>query len=315
VCQIAVESNVNRWRIPDMSLWEGRPYIAIRVLGKRGQYPAFELRTPSHLYVPSPAMTWTAALQPALPEDWEWGELSVLAPEEVRLLSAITLCEANPFGKGLPIIAHWKETHLDPAVVGFDLSSEATFRSIELAVASLPIEPEPPEERRFQLRTDLGTREDAIELLRQMDGTDQLLLAGLARLLGASRVMLVAGEHEEGAISLFIAMGAALELIRLCLAEEAGKKSVPFSAVSDYLASTHPDGHEIAEYFEDAYEHRVIATHPASRFGEFWAPPLMMSQVFHLQKSLMGLYRHIILGEVRWVDPVRDERSDATPLA
>ncbi len=93
-------------------------------------------------------------------------------------------------------------------------------------------------------------------------------------------------------------MGAALEYIRLQLCETMGSSNVPFSEVSNYFRRTFPHGDEVAEYFELRYEERIIATHPANRWGEFWAVPLMMGDVYHLRKSLIGLYRHILLGEV-----------------
>lgn len=277
-----------------MSLWNRQPFVAIRVLGTNGQYPHFDVTTPTHLYVAAPDLVWSAVIQRPLPAEWDFGESAALLPEEVRLLSAIALSERDLWAKGLPLIAHHATVQHDLSGIGFDLDEPEARARVEAIArelgAGLLIGSES-----YRLRDGLGSRDDAMALLAGIDSTDQLLLAGLARLLGATRVML-ANEPEEAAISLFISMGAAMEFIRLQLASEAGA-DVPFSAVHDYFRKVFPHGSEVVEYFEVRYEERLMATHPANRFGEFWAPPLMMGDVYHLQKSLIGLYRHIVLGE------------------
>jgi len=74
---------------------------------------------------------------------------------------------------------------------------------------------------------------------------------------------------------------------------------MPYSAVYDYFRRTFEHGDEVAEYYEARYEERIIAVHPANKFGEFWTLPLMMGDVYHLRKSLIGFYRHILLGETK----------------
>lgn len=286
-----------------MSLWSRAPFVAVRVLGRDGQYPHFDILTRTHLYVATERLVWTAVVQPGLPADWEIGECTPLVPEEVRLLAAISLCEANPWDHGMPIVTHGGIKHLDGEEIDFDLRDSQTRSRVEGAVAEIgpgPARYERPGNRdaTFCVRDDLGTYDDAMELLANIDARDQLILAGLARLLGANRLLRFANEPEEAAIAMFISTGAALEYIRHYLAGDQDPNSVPFTRVSDYLRTTFPEGDAIAEYFELRYEERIIAVHPSSRFGEFWAPPLMMSDIYHLRKSLIGLYRHILLGEV-----------------
>jgi hypothetical protein len=277
-----------------MSLWSRKPFIAVRVLGRTGQYPQFEIRSPSHMYSASERLVWTAVLQPALSREWELGEVTVLVPEEVRVLSAVALSESRLWEKGLPIITHLADAQVDPSTLGFDLTVPATFRAVEELAHSL-IGRNSFIDNPYVTRVDLGSREDAVDLLTNIDAGDQLLLAGLARLLGAGRILQM-NEPEEAAISLFVSMGAALEYVRLHLEDESGREAA-FAAVYDYFRRTFPHGDEVVEYFEARYDERVIATHPANRFGEFWAPPLMADDVYHLQKTLIGLYRHILLGE------------------
>ncbi len=278
-----------------MSIWGRKPFVALRLLGPHGHYPDFDFRSPSHLFVAEHDFVWSAVLQPPLPTEWELGETVVLVPEEVRLFAAITLCEADPWNNGMPVITHWNQSHLTVDQSEVDLSASEPFGRIRTAVAALrPASGDSNSEASHGYNiSHIGSIDDAAQLLANIDSNDQLLLAGLARLLGANRLLTVAHEPEEAAIALFISMGAALEFIRLSLGED-----VPFAAVSEYFRQRFSYGDDLVEYFEARNEERVMAIHPANRFGKFWAPPLMMSDVFRLRKTIMQLYRHILLGEI-----------------
>jgi hypothetical protein len=242
-------------------------------------------------------------LQPGLPEDWELGEATVLVPEEVRLFSALSLSERDPWRNGRPIVTHWAEAYVEVDAQERDLQCASVFSRLEEAVARLGT---PPLDTSLRHReglsnayvvNDVGSQSDALRLLERIDTDDQLLLAGLARLLGGTRLIFVAHEMEEAALSLFVSMGAALEFLRLSLAERLPDATISFKHVYQYLTEVYPTDSSVAEYYEYMYEHRLAATHPANRLGEFWAPPLMADDIYHLQKHLILLYRHIILGD------------------
>lgn len=283
-----------------MSLWSGKPFVAIRVLGRNGHYPAFEIRSQDHVYVASEDIVWTAVLQQPLPEDWEYAERTILVPEEVRLLSAISLCEANPWDNGMPIITHWADAHVDAERIGDNLTDTSASRELEQIALSLGTGPTaqhgPFDQPGYNL-SPVGSLADAEKLLREVDASDQLVLAGLTRFLESTRLLWL-DEHEAAATSLFISTGAALEFIRLYLGETRESDSLPFAEVLSYLRERFPHGDEVAEYFEDTHALRNTALHPANRDGEFWTPPLMMDDIYRLHKSLITLYRHIILDEI-----------------
>ena len=293
-----------------MSLWARRPFVALRLLGPHGHYPTFAIRRSSHLYTPASEGPWCAVVQPPLPTDWELGESTVLVPEEVRLFSALTLSEADPWENGRPVITHWIDTHLD---LGSDpdlnLAAAPTFERLQAEVDRIRATKPPlvvlyraPSDSGSYSFADVGSEADALDILDNLDATDPLLLAGLARLLGGSRLLFAAHEMEEASLSLFVSMNAALEFLRLYLTEQ-GTGDVSFKDVYRYLATIYPLDSEIAEYYDYMYEHRLAATHPVNRHGEYWAPPLMADDVYHLQKHLILLYRHIVLGELPMFNP------------
>ena len=196
--------------------WTRGPQIVVRLLGMDGSYPSFGVRTRTHVYVPSPELTWMAVIQPRLPDDWESGEINWLTPEEIRLMSALSLCERNPWDNGYPVIGRGVASHL-PLDGDTDLSSDATIVRLQHAASQLKDELRSRFQMHdgtpfasFELRA-VGSADDATAILTGIDSTDQLLIAGLARFLGGSRLLFALDEPEEASVSFYVSMGAALD--------------------------------------------------------------------------------------------------------
>lgn len=277
-----------------MSLWGQRPFLAVRLLGSDGYYPHMGIRSPTHRYEASEELVWTAVLQKPLPEGWEAPEHPTLIPEEIRLLAALAFSEGDPWSHGMPVLtlgsARWEENVEE----GFDLTSKDGVARIDVALGNLR---KPGVNPRFQLRPT-RTDEDPVALLENFDSEDELLLAGVNSLHTAVRLLSPhINELEAASLCLFVAMGAALEFIRLHLNDARGTANTSFAEVHQYLGMVYPAGNVLPDYLERMYEHRLIATHPAGRFGEYWTPPLMVGDIYDLRKHLIVIFRHIILGE------------------
>jgi hypothetical protein len=278
-----------------MSLWGRRPFLAVRILGTDGYYPGSSLRSATHQYGADDRVVWTAVVQEPLPEDWETSENPTLIPEEIRLNAALAFSEADPWHGGMPTVTigstRWEKEVEDD----FDLESESGAALIHAALARL--QEQMPSQSRFRLG-DVGNAGDALALLQNFDSTDELLLAGVGNFHAGSRLMSSRIlELEAAALCLFVSMGAALEFIRLHLNESRGSANISFAEVHKYLGDVYPEGNFLPEYLEEMYEHRVIATHPAGRFGEYWTPPLMVDDIYDLRKHLIVIFRHILLDE------------------
>jgi len=278
-----------------MSLWGRKPFLAVRILGTDGYYPAFSIRSATHRYEAREGLVWTAVVQQPLPEDWETSETPTLIPEEIRLFGALALSVGDPWHDGVPTVTlgsrRWEEEVGD----ALDLDSEAGKARIQSAL--LKLQQEIPSELRFELR-DFGSKGDALDFLQSFDAADQLLLAGVANLHAANRLMSPRiHELEAASLCLFGSMGAALEFIRLHLNASRGTANTSFVEVHKYVGDVYPKGNFLPDYLEEMYEHRIIATHPAGRFGEYWTPPLMVEDIYELKKHLIVIFRHIVLGE------------------
>lgn len=277
-----------------MSLWGRRPFLAVRLLGADGFYPRFTIRTPTHRYEASERLVWIAVVQNPLPEDWELSENPTLIPEEIRIIAALALSEGDPWYDGMPTATIGSSRWEEYVEEGFELTSDSGAARIDIALRAL--QKQMPSEHKFELR-DGGNEDDAIALLANFDSRDELLLAGVGNLHAATRLMSHrVHEPEAAALCLFVAMGAALEFIRLHLNDVRGKTNTSFADVHKYIGDVYPDGNSLPDYLEEMYEHRVMATHPAGRLGEYWTPPLMVDDMFDLRKHLIVIFRHIVLG-------------------
>jgi len=221
--------------------WTRGPRIVVRLLGIDGSYPSFDIRTSTHLYLPSPKLTWMAVVQPEFPDDWESGEINWLTPEEIRLMSALSLCERNPWDIGYPVIGRGAGSYL-PLDEATNLSSDAAIARLQETSSQLTDEAHARSNIRrgsadapYEVR-DIGSVDDATAILNGIDSNDQLLIAGLARFLGGSRLLFALDEPEEAAVSFYVSMGAALEFIRLWLCDQREQANIGFNAVYEYLS-------------------------------------------------------------------------------
>jgi len=278
-----------------MSLWFRKPFIAVRILGPDSNLPALNFCHAEHAFVATEDIAWTAVIQPALSRDWLLSELTELVPEEIRLLVAATLCEADPWNNGMPSITHAINGHFE-IIEGDDLTADATLDRVAMIAGKLA-EDAAIKRGVYHVREGFGSEDDAAQILANFPEDDELLLAGAARLLECNRLIAL-HERDAAALSLFVSLGAALEYLRYHVQEVRKLSTLPsHGSVIEYLTELYPKGFELTEYLEKVNAQRVIAIHPSSRFGDFWTPPLMADDLYFLCKHLSQLYRHILLEE------------------
>lgn len=273
-------------------MWPWKPELRVRAILEGSLLPDFSIAGPDFAFISVPGSAWTAVNEPPLSEDWEWGEAVGMSPAEIRLYAALLLSEPNPWEKGQftlvpgPLFVEAVGADLSLPSVQADVSQriDTHFSATDLR-------------RAREVNVGVGSASEALRVYDQIDGEDQLLLAGLGRLVQAQR-LLVTGWAEDAALPLFIAMGASFEFLRQCLEEQRGSTSM--DDVYEYIDNNLPEDSEASEWFKWMYEERIVAVHPANRFGEFWTSPMMTGQVFELRRSLHSLYRHIITD-----DPLR----------
>ena len=253
-------------------------------------------------------LVWCAVVQPPLGEGWEKGEVGTFLPEEIRLLSAVCLSERDPFMKGALGLQLYCRAEFDVEEFPHKLDDPELDTYARTLADRLRRDYEAqdyyPTFRNAQVTlSDAGSLADAIDILEAIDLDDQLLLAGLSRLLSALRLR-TDGYLEEAFIIATISLGAAMEFVRLHL-EDRDATDRSYKDVYDYFRTVFPFGDPFPEFLEWMYDLRVIAIHPSSRLGEHWSPGLMVGMVLELENWLKIIYRHLLLGDVPDADPDR----------
>lgn len=301
-----VEKDKRSGKETSQVIWHRRPIVSLRVLSDQGRYPTFSIKKRSHVFVANESLVWSAVIQRPLGRSWLVGEMFDLYPEEVRLFSAITLSEADPWSNGYLYSVNGPQAIHDCDSIGIDrLDGRENFERVAAMASQLASEgghdrASPGSIHELSNRT--GSKADALSILSGLDVKDQLLIAGLSRLLGANRILAMVDATEAACVVLMVSLGSALEFIRQSLGFTRGRDQ-SFAAVYEYLRCVYPNENYLTPFLEEMYEARVMIQHPSSRFGDVWAPPLMAGDVWELRKVLSVLYRHIILDEMR-IDPI-----------
>jgi hypothetical protein len=274
--------------------------VLLRLLGNRGRYPEQDFAWASHLLSVSGPLRWSAVRQHLHTPIGEYSEVQVLSPEEVQLFAALALSVSSPTDHG-----HLRAeplTHAIPIEIDtgrLDLRSTAIRGLLADKVAAVPelshyaegaLQPDD-----FYSIPSIG--DQLRELIRAINPRDRLLIRGLSKFLTAQALQRERWYLEEAGIAAFISLEAALTIIRQHLEFTRGR-SASFDDAYDYLRVTFPTGQPLSEWLRELYDLRVIAVHPSSRFGEFWAPPMDVEHCFETIDWLITLYRHILLGEV-----------------
>lgn len=287
-------------------IWHRRPIVSLRVLSGRGHYPTFSIRRRSHVFVATESLVWSAVIQRPLGRSWLVGEVFDLYPEEVRLFSAITLSEADPWRNGYLYCVNAAQAIHDCEEIGVD-RLDGLDNVERLAAMAAQLASDADHDMRglssnHERSSHTGSKADALAILSRLDVKDQLLIAGLSRLLGANRILAMVDAREAACVVLMVSLGSALEFIRQSLGFTRGRDQ-SFAAVYEYLRCVYPNESFLTQFLEEMYDARVMIQHPSSRFGDVWAPPLMSGDVWELRKVLSVLYRHVILDEMR-IEPV-----------
>jgi len=270
-------------------MWPLEPELRVRPILEGSLLPEFSISGRDFAFISGPGSAWTAVNERPLPDDWDWGEAVGMSPAEIRLYAGLLLSEPNPWENGQLTLVPGP---LFVDAVGADLSLPEVQAQLSQRIDTHFAETDL--RRAGEVNVGVGSAKEALRVYDQIDADDQLLLAGLGRFVQAQR-LLVTGWLEDAALPLFIAMGASFEFIRLWLEEQRGSASM--DDVYEYIDHNLPEDREASEWFKWMYEERVVAVHPANRFGEFWTSPMMTGMIFELRKSLHSLYRHIITGD------------------
>lgn len=273
----------------EMQLMPWESGIFLRVLNPGTPYRLEEFRHRNAVYVAKKDCVFIVVRQSQGNQNGSHSELAWLYPEEVRLLGTIALSIAED--QGMIFLVPGEREALDiapraPLYLPIVLSAaEKRARSILASRCS---------GARYELYSWQGHEEDLDNaLFEAIDPSDELMIRGLYCLLKSARLMHERDFGEEAVMNVQIAREASLEVIREHLLAE-GNPSPSFRDAHRYISENFETG--LADFFERQHDLWVTMKHPNSAFGPIWLPPLMAEDFYGSYKSLVAIYRHLLVG-------------------
>lgn len=226
-------------------------------------------------------------------------------PNEIRLLSSIAL--SVPYNNGKVY------SYPDPGAYKFKIDKNEDIQDEEIIERLKSFLIENIKERNTSFWQTVSpapifggpsykTNENAsevdlqYELFSEIDISDHLLIRGLGALIKGDLLNVHQIFHTEACISLHIAMEASMHLVFKKLSGEIENPS-PKDA-SAFISVIFDNPNPPDKYFEAFYEDRIIAVHPANRFGTYPYAPLAADDFFHLYKDLKSVYLYLITGKI-----------------
>ncbi len=275
--------------------------VFLRVMHPSGIYPEQSFIHSDAVFLSEPEFVLSVTRVEANVRELEGfgSELSWASVAEIQLWGAVTL--SIPEGSGIyhAYPSPWSRS-LDPlelpAIDLGDADCLDTFKSVghELTVDRFP-------ERYTSAYTRHEHPDSAVarrKLYHALSARDPLLLRGVSCLMKGW----VLWEHdlfrEEAALSVFIAMEAALDYLRHALGAQAGQE-LSYEGVHRHLANTMHLGEPLSQYLKMCWDNRVMLAHPNSRQGCYAIPPLIADDFYETYEALVSVYRFILIGEDR----------------
>jgi hypothetical protein len=199
-----------------------------------------------------------------------WSEVTLLAFEEIRFLSAILLSMRPDHGvlHIYPSGAHIIDATSDIAVLCEQAKEFASKLADDRLRISAPISGGMP----YSFSTQQIDRKVYKKLVTRISVQDHLMLRGLSAILKADMLQVHREFGEEAQSILYVAMEVAFQLT-LRVIRESGVQNPSAPDAGQFLFSMFPNEHPGRRFFEDYYDDRIKTFHPHSRFGTFAFPP------------------------------------------
>lgn len=275
-------------------------------------YPEGTFITHNGLFHASPAAVFSLVygkdwhdLDSNLPySEFDWG-----SPQELRLLGSLLLCEKREscYMSFYPIINYspWldvstlnlKEPGLVTRVINLLHSTTEIHEpayghdAVALCLAG-GVNLAPPSQYNL----------DRLHLFwRRIRPSNYVLMRGIRALIKADMLCHYREFWEEALLSIYVALDASFHLVMENLRSNGAIN--PTSHDAAVWLHKHFDApfnlrppEEVERYFEQFYAERIMALHPASRYGQAPFVPTMHDDVIHLRRSLREIFSYLISG-------------------
>jgi hypothetical protein len=272
------------------------PSLRIRLLSNIGLYPRGDIHGPKGTYYLDEQLSFIAVRTDEQRAHKYWSEVTFLAFEEIRFLSAILLSMRPDRGvlHLYPSGAHIVDATLDTAILRKQAKQFASKVADNPLTTSIPISGAAP----YRISGQEIDNRLHKKLVTKISVRDHLMLRGLSAILKADMLKVHREFGEEAHSLLFVAMEVAFQLT-LRVIRESGVQNPSALDAGQFLFSTFPNGLPGRRFFEDYYDDRIKALHPHSRLGTFAFPPMNAGDFYGLRAGLIAMFQFLITKE-RW---------------
>lgn len=270
------------------------PSLRIRLLSNIGFYPRGDIQGPKGTYYLDEQLAFIAVRTDEQRAHNYWSEVTLLAFEEIRFLSAILLSMRPDRGvlHIYPSGAHIVDVTPDFSVLYEQAKQFASKVADYRSTTSIPISGGAP----YRISTQEIDRKLYNRLVTRISVRDHLMLRGLSAILKADMLQVHREFGEEAQSLLYVAMEAAFQLT-LRILRESGVQNPSALDAGQFLYSTFPNEQPGRRFFEDYYDDRIKAFHPHSRFGTFAFPPMNAGDFYGLRAGLISMFQFLITKE------------------
>jgi len=265
-----------------------------------GRYPAEGFLTPAASLIVNPDICFSIVRIPK--EDWSFSEVEILNKLEIPLFGSILLAgEAGtpylcPYPSGLSLTL---ETETLEEIQGKQIEEcrSHLLERIELHLKDFPAtgfhRPSCLGGAAYNLVPNSGSHGDRLKVLYKLETANPVLLRGVCCMLKGRMAFQHPEFGEAACIYLWIAMDAAHSLVLERL-RKSGMVNPSSKDAAKYFEKLAGYETEWEKFFEDDYENRIRAIHPANRFGPEAIPQFLADDFLELYDSLIPLFEFFV---------------------
>jgi hypothetical protein len=273
----------------------------VRLMSPIGRYPAKSFRSPTAALIVSTDICFS--IVQISKEDWSFSEVDILNKLEIPLFGSILLAgeAGTPYLYPYPAYSLTLETESLEKIEDSQIAQCKSILLVEIQKQSAGGFPTssfhlPPclGGVKYDLVPDKTSDSDRLTVLRRLEAANPVILRGVNCLMKARMAFQFFEFGEAACIFLWIALDAAHSLVLERLRQSGTVNPTTKDAVK-YFEQISRQETDWERFFEDDYENRIRAIHPANRFGAEAIPQYLADDFLELYDSLIPLFEHIVL--------------------
>lgn len=265
-----------------------------------GRYPAGNFQTQSAALVTSPELCFSVVRIEQ--EDWSFSEVDCLDAREIPLLGSILIAGEA----GTPYVYPYPTYHSILLETGeledigdrtisdcraFLLDHLGAYQGKDLD--GFLHRPSALGGLNYDLVETPNAEKDRRLVFDRLQSADAVMLRGVNCLLKARMAFQHRELAEAGCIFMWIALDAAHSIVLEEL-RRTGLINPTSKDAARYFEKISGQGYDWERFFEDDYDNRIRAIHPANRFGAEAIPQLLADDFLELNDALIPLFEFLV---------------------